>query len=165
MLAAFFGYLVVHVTLYVLLCRQLTAFQRERTILRYHAIPALAVTVLCAAAFLDEPTSERFAEAVIVIGLQGIYSLSFLELWSLAQIGYSLAILMGLDTAQQTGTEPDLKGLEAMGAAKRAGRIKALTRLGLVDADGALLRLTRWGGMGATALNGLARLVNDQRTV
>lgn len=165
MLAEFACYLVVHFSLYVVVCRQRAAFQQERTIFCYHALPALGVTALCVLGVLADPSVDRCAEAAIIVGLQGIYSLSFLELWSLSQIGYSLAILACFQVAHDTGTQPDLGALERVGAAKKAGRIDGLQRLALVETHGALLRLTRRGHIVSAALLSVARLINLKRTV
>ncbi|MBY0527545.1 MAG: hypothetical protein K2R98_29380 [Gemmataceae bacterium] len=165
MLAVFGFYLGAHLTLYLVLCRHLAAFQRERVIFLYHALPAACVAALCAAAVLDWPSVDTLAQAVIVVGIQGIYSLSFLELWSLSQIGYSLGILMAFEAGRQSGDTPDLRPFEAMGEQKKAGRIEGLTRLGLVNAEGQTLQLTPLGKIGTAALRALGWWINLRRTV
>ncbi len=165
MLAAFAGYIVVHFGCYVLALRHREEFQQEGAIFQYHALPAVAVTLFWIAAVIVSPTSEVIAQAVLVVGLHGIYSLSFLELWSLSQIGYSLGILIECDTAERTDSEPDLAGLEQLGTAKRAGRVDGTQRLGLVKTVGPAVRLTKAGRGVAAALAGLARLVDLKRTL
>jgi hypothetical protein len=160
MLVLFAGYLALHFGLYVLVFRHMTAFRREALIFQYHAVPAVAVVMLAALAVICAPSSERCAEAAIVVGLHGIYSLSFLELWSLAQGGYSLRILMDVAGA---GPAPDWTDLESVGAGKKANRQANLQRLGLLEAQDGRLFLSRRGRFVATALAAIVRLVAPAR--
>ena len=161
MLVAFAIYLVLHFGLYVLIFRHRPAFRNERTIFCYHAWPALGVGGVTVGVLLMEPS--RFAEVAIVLCLLGIYSLTFLELWSLAEGSYALSILLSVYAAEQTGIPPDLATLERIGATKKADRIGGLEHLGLVEAQGGLLHLTRTARIVTPALAGLARLIALQR--
>jgi hypothetical protein len=161
MVALFAGYLALHFGLYVLVFRHLAAFRRESLIFRYHAFSALASATVAALAVAWNPSAERWAEATLVVGLHGIYSLSFLELWSLAQGGYSLRILMDLE---RVGPAPDWAILEEIGAAKKANRLANLQRLGLLQAQDGRLFLSRRGRWVAAALAGIVRLINQHHS-
>jgi len=106
------------------------------------------------------PTDEQVAGAVMIVGLQGIYSLSFLELWSLAQGGYSLRILMDWEA---TGRTPDWTGLQRIGAAKKANRLASLQRLSLLLTHQSNFSLSRRGRLVAAALAGVNRLIGQKQ--
>lgn len=163
MLAAFAVYLLLHFGLYVLFFRHQPLFREERTIFRYHAGAALAFTALTAVMLALQPAWERLYESILVISLLGIYSLTFLELWSLAQGSYALSILASVATAERTGGKPNLTALEKIGAAKKVGRLEGLQHLGLVDKDRDRLTLTPRGHKVATALAGLAGFIALKR--
>jgi hypothetical protein len=83
------------------------------------------------------------ADVILVGSLHGIYSLSFLELWALADGGYSLAILESL--ARGDGQRASLAGMEQLGVTKNEGRLADLERTGLVESHAAGYRLTAAG--------------------
>jgi hypothetical protein len=163
MLAVFAAYLAGHLALYVTILRYQAAFQRERTVLLYHALPGLLVVATAVGALIVSFDLDTLARIALVVGLHGIYSLSFLELWTLTQIGFSLAILAAHQEAERTGKAPDWSGLERTGAGKKAGRILELQRAGLVAEAGGIYHLSGRGRLVAGALAGLARLTNLNR--
>lgn len=145
MLLIFGCWVLLHFALYVLVLRQHNAFQRERVIFLYHLLPAIGVTVLVGGILLIWPTSSNFLKAVSVLALQGCYSLTFLELWSLSQIGYSIDILMRCDTARARNRSFDATEFERVGAGKKAERLEGLLRLGLATPGVRGYRLSRSG--------------------
>jgi hypothetical protein len=156
----FLGYLLAHLLVYVLLVRRLALFRREPAILLYHAAPAAAVAALAVGALVAAPGTDSLSRAALLLSLQGIYSLSFLELWSLAKGGYSLHILTHFVAAGGTATPTDLAPVCDLGAGKRAQRIASLLRLRLIERNGGIFRLTRRGRNAAAVLGCIARLVN-----
>ncbi|HJT78345.1 MAG TPA: hypothetical protein VJ739_14170 [Gemmataceae bacterium] len=160
MVLLFFGYVAAHFAAYVLLFRHRAAFRRERPIFLYHAGPALAVTLTALALALAAPTPGRLAAFVLVVSLHGVYSISFLELWSLAQGGYSVNMLGWFERANAAGARPDLAELETIGSGKKADRLGGLQRLGLLQPHGPGYRLTGRGRLVAAALYGILRLAN-----
>jgi hypothetical protein len=162
MLLAFLAYLPCHLLAYVLLVRHLAWFRREAGIFLYHAVPAAAASACCLALLLVEPTAAHACEAVLAISLQGIYSMSFLELWSLTEGGYSLHMLARFWAAGGTATAADLALLEGLGSGKRSARLAGLLRLALVWADGDRVRLTGRGRVVAGLLRGVAWAVNHK---
>lgn len=144
MIILFFIYLLVHLALYALVLRQRPVFHGELPIFLYHALPAAFVALLAVGAIAFEPSVDRLLQATLFLALQGIYSISFLELWSLAQGGYSIQILIQLESARRAGAPPDLAPLEQVGASKKRDRLRGLRNL-------ALVRPKSGGGYGLTA--------------
>ncbi len=159
MLAAFAAYLGLHLAAYVAVLRGLALFRTEKGIFLYHFVSAvLACSAALVVAFVD-PAGFGLAGFVIVLSVHGIYSLSFLEVWSLAQGGYSLSIIAGVAQAVDRGTEPDFSGLAAIGRAKQSDRVAALESLRLVTSSAGQLGLTARGVAVAGALRALTRWV------
>jgi hypothetical protein len=154
------AYFALHFLLYILVLRRLGAFRREKVIFFYHAGPAICLAACAAAAVVLRPSADRLAGAALVVSLQGIYSLSFLELWSLAQGGYSLSILNYFESARRAGRPGDPADLEAIGESKKSDRLAALERLSLVQPTGPRYALTRRGRVVSTVLRGVTRLAN-----
>lgn len=155
MIAAFGLYLLAHAALYVAVLRRLEWLRRERGMFLYHAVPAGAAALVALGVMAEQP-----ALGVLLLGVLGIYSLSFLEAWSLAQGGYSIRILDAFAEAQDAGERVDLRPLHALGAEKRAARLDGLEGLGLIATEAGTVRLTARGRVAAQGLHGLARLVN-----
>jgi hypothetical protein len=157
--AACGAYLALHFVLYATLLRHGRFASTERGIFLYHFVPAAAWTIAAAAlAFLLPDVSV--AEVFLVAALHGIYSLTFLELWALADGGYSLAILEGLESRKEADERRILDELEQIGATKEQARMADLLRMGLVEERGGEYRLTPSGRVAAAAIAALARLSN-----
>jgi hypothetical protein len=154
----FLAYLLAHLLLYVLVVRHRPWFRRELAILLFHAAPAAAAASFVVAAVAAHPGPSRLCQAVAVLSMQGIYSLSFLELWALADGGYSLHILARFSSAGETASA--LATLGELGAGKRSNRLAGLGRMGLIRAAGDSFVLTRKGRALAALLWCLARAVN-----
>jgi hypothetical protein len=159
-LTAFAVYLVAHLAAYVAWLRRLAPLRTEKGIFLYHFGSAVTAGVVAVVAAFMDPAAFGVAGCVLVLSAHGIYSLSFLELWSLAQGGYSLSIIAGIAQAEAAGTEPDFSGLAAIGAAKQADRVAALERLGLVSKAGEHISLTPRGSAIAAVLHALRRWVD-----
>jgi len=136
------AYLVLHLAFYVVALRNLRAFGSERVIFLYHVVPALVLMLITAVtvAIARDPTTLAFG--VMAISLQGLYSLSFLELWALSDGGYSLQILEHL---AHTPGSFDARGMKEIGASKRSDRLQAAMNLGFVETNGKSFALTRVG--------------------
>ncbi len=160
MLTAFAVYLTAHLAAYVLWLRRLELLRTEKGIFLYHFGSAVITGVAAVIAAFIDPAAFGIAGCVLVLSAHGIYSLSFLELWSLAQGGYSLSIIAGIAQAEAAGTEPDFSGLAAIGASKQADRVAALERLGLIATTGERITLTPRGSAIAAVLHALRRWVD-----
>jgi hypothetical protein len=139
------AYLALHLAAYVVKLRDLPAFGQEATIFGYHLWSAVLVSGLSLVAWLSAPSMERFAVAVAAISLHGIYSTSFLELWSLAEGGYSLSILRLLRDARLTGRVVEATTLQAIGARKKGSRLQGVLKLRLAREHGEQFELTPLG--------------------
>lgn len=154
------AYLAAHFGIYAVMLRARAPFRTERGIFLYHAVSygMLGLSVLLAGALRRDPAS--LPALVFAAGLHGVYSLSFLELWSLSQGSYSLQILEVLD--RDPGIEPaGLARLGVVGRDKQADRRQDLLKLGMVDRGG---NLTLIGRGSALCLRLLLWLSNGRPT-
>ena len=116
MILAFSSYLLLHFALYATALRHGKALASETRILLYHFAPAvLWMAVLAVLALLG---AVPLGLVVLLGGIHGIYSLTFLELWALSDGGYSLAIMECLDCRKDVDEEIVLDHLFALGVAK-----------------------------------------------
>ena len=151
------AYLAAHFALYVVVLRNLPAFGTERTIFVYHAVPALLLGLATAVVVFIAQDLATVAAGVLAISLQGLYSLSFLELWALSDGGYSLQILEHVAT---TRTTFDASGMEEIGAGKRTDRLQAALDLHLVETHGSAFGLTTIGRLVAGTFAAILWLIN-----
>lgn len=155
------GYIVVHFAVYALLLRRARALKTERGIFLYHAVSYVLLAGLTAFLGWWWRGAEIGAGVLFVAGLHGVYSLSFLELWSLAQGSYSLAILTRVAALGGTAAPAELTGLQAVGSSKQQDRIESLKRLGLLRPDG---RPGTTGRIAAHLLRALLGISNGRIT-
>jgi hypothetical protein len=148
------AYLLVHLAAYILVLRDLPAFSREKTIFLYHLISALAMTLV--AVVLVGVQGLPLALGVALVAAHAIYSMTFLELWSLAEGGFSLTILRAVSEAERAHTALDLQRLHGVGSSKRGNRVGGMIGLGLARQVGDTLELTRAGHVLARALRAIA---------
>ena len=159
MLLAIAAYLAAHFAAYVVVLRHQASLRSEKGIFLYHFASAVFVGLAGAVFAVLEPDRFGLSGLVLVLSLHGIYSLSFLELWSLAQGGYSLSIIASVAQAEASGGEPDFLALAAIGEAKQDDRVAALERLGLISGRGGRITLTVRGRGIAFLLHALRRWV------
>lgn len=160
MLAAFAAYLFAHFAAYVLVVRRLDTFRTERGIFFYHIVSAISACLVAAIAAYIDLEGFGLEEFVIIFSVHGIYSLSFLEVWSLSQGGYSLSILAEVERANSAGTDPDFSTLVNIGHSKQVDRISGLDKLSLVNVSDSRLNLTPRGVLPAKLLYKLRRWVD-----
>jgi hypothetical protein len=153
------AYLALHLAFYVVALRNLPAFGSERVIFLYHAVPALVLVLIVAVTLAIAPDATTLAFGVLVISIQGLYSLSFLELWALSDGGYSLQILEHL--ANSPGPF-DASRMKEIGAGKRTDRLQAAIHLGFVETNGKTFALTRVGRPIAGLFAGVLWLTNSK---
>ena len=155
-------YLAAHLILYFAVLRHLPAFRSERGIFLYHALSALAVSFVVVASLFVPGSDTDLAWVVAVIALHGIYSTTFLEVWSLAEGGFSLQIVEQVERAEREGREPDSEALRAIGVAKQGNRLAGLAAIGLVRQEAGRVSLTPVGRVIASCFALLAWLTNVQ---
>jgi len=150
-------YLVAHFALYALWLRHVAFVSTEKGIFLYHFVPAASWVLVLGTLWLTGP-AVSLAEVILVAGLHGIYSLTFLELWALADGGYSLAILERLESRGEADEPSILAELEGLGGEKRAARLADLLRMGLVEEHDGRYGLTPPGRVAAAFIAVIARL-------
>ncbi|MGO8867115.1 MAG: hypothetical protein ACLQME_11495 [Alphaproteobacteria bacterium] len=154
------AYLVLHLALYLALLRHLAGFRREATIFAYHAISSCLYS---AAVLLPGVLAGSYRLLVAGLGLvmlHGLYSITFLELWSLSQISYSIAILA--EVRRRGSATPDtlVDEFARTGEAKKTERLRSLSALGLLCLDDGRYRLTGRGELVGGAIRMLRWLAN-----
>jgi len=155
------GFIGGHLLLYLALLRHLRLFEREVTIAAYHGVAVIIVIAVVIAAFARGAIG--FAALTGLLALQSIYSMSFLELWSLAEGSYSLQILAELSRRDSISREELIAACAAIGAQKTRRRLDYLLGLKLLtnSADGCL-RPSILGGMIVRPLRIVRRLTTVQ---
>ena len=153
-------WLACHFLIYAAVLRDMPLFQTERGIFLYHLTSA---AVFMAAALVILPIrrdGEAFSVASALVAAHGIYSISFLELWSLAQGSYSLSI-MGRGRSDRIPSRAELIDcFSRIGNAKKADRLSALEGSQLVRLDGNHWRLNGSGAIVASMLRSLLWLAD-----
>jgi hypothetical protein len=154
-------YVGVHFILYLAVFREREAFTSERVIFAYHCVSfALLSTAFVAAVLIYRVT---IADAATALGLHGLYSLSFLELWSLAEGSYSISILRQSAQFQCAELASNVAALERVGDVKRAQRTDGMQRLGLVRWREGRLELTAVGRLVLAGLRVIDWTANTNR--
>jgi hypothetical protein len=160
LLTLFGAYLAAHFLAYVVFLRHAARLRTEQGIFFYHFASAVLTGLAGLTAAVAELDGFGFVGLVLVLSVHGIYSLSFLELWSLAQGGYSLSVLRSIERAEASGAEPDFSHLERIGETKQRERLAGLEQLGLIATNDNQAALTDRGGAIATLLRGLLRWID-----
>jgi hypothetical protein len=119
----------------------------EKNIFWWHAGSWLLFLFLgCTQLWLSSP-ENKFTMAAVMLGLSlhGIYSLSFLELWSLTQASYSLQLLAA--KAQKDRPDTPIHKGTAIGRQKLDERSKSLLQIGLITRQGLPSRYGKMAGL------------------
>jgi hypothetical protein len=151
-------FIALNFFLYTLVLRHVRAFGSERLIFLYQVLSFLALPIVLLA--LGPAVTDVSASLVAATSLHAIYSLSFLELWSLSEGSYSLRMV---DRVERLGVMPedtDTSDLEKIGASKKSARLQSLVGLGIAKRDGERYLLTSRGRIAAIPLRFLVWLVN-----
>ena len=154
------GYIAAHFLAYVLFLRHRPAFRQERVIFLYHFVPACIYFAFASLPMLISFDPSAVLTTVGLISGHGIYSLSFLELWSLADGSYSVSILIFAKAEGKLSPVAAVTRLARLGDAKKSDRLAALSRLGLSRHDGEVWALTGRGQIMASFLRSLLWLAN-----
>ena len=108
----------------------------EKAIFLYHMIYGIAVTGAFGLWAFAVGGSEAWTWFACAAMLHGIYSLSFLELWALADDSYSLAIMEIISRGGGASGPALMQRLEAIGMGEQTSRLDALRAIGLVRQTG-----------------------------
>ena len=147
------SYLALHFLLYVCLLRDRPLFQSERGIFLYHFVSTVLFTAGALAASLARFSDAALAGAIGLIATHCIYSISFLELWSLAEGSYSMSILTGIASQGTLSRETLIEAFAGIGDAKKANRLAVLSKMSLARHEGNHWRLNARGRLLADALD------------
>ncbi len=123
--------------------RVLRPVRSEGAIFLLHVAAFVGFTLVAAASYVLWPDISATV-AVGAVSLNAIYCLSFLELWSLAEGGYSIGMLKSLKQRPQA-REQMAEAAAAVGDRKRENRIQALQDLALVSDEAGTFTLTPRG--------------------
>lgn len=158
------GYLALHGLLYFVVLRTLPAFTSERGVFLYHFCSGVLFTLAAGICWLWAPATEiTTALAVGTVMLHGVYSLSFLEVWSLTEGGYSLQIMRAIGESDAAGQPLSVSQLEEVGRGKQSSRTASLEAFGWITRAGGPFRLTPRGRLVATVLYGLRSAVSTRQ--
>jgi hypothetical protein len=153
-------WLACHFLIYVAVLRNRPLFQTERGIFLYHLTSAALFVAAALVIVLVRRDGEAFSVACALVAAHGIYSISFLELWSLAQGSYSLSI-MGQGRSDKVPTRTDLvDAFSRIGNAKKADRLSGLQGSNLIRLEGNHWKLNGYGATVASVLRRLLWLAN-----
>jgi hypothetical protein len=153
-------YLLAHFLLYVFVLRHQHNFRTEKGIFLYHLISAMVCVFVSAVIILVRRDGEAFSVACALVAAHGIYSISFLELWSLAQGSYSLSIMGQRGSDRGLSRAELVDSFSRIGNAKKADRLSGLEGSQLIRLDGNYWKLTGSGAIIATMLRSLLWLAN-----
>jgi hypothetical protein len=152
--------LACHFLMYVAVLRHRPLFQTEKGIFLYHLTSAAVFVAAALLILFILRDSEAFSVAFALVAAHGIYSISFLELWSLAQGSYSLSI-MGQGRSDRAPTRAELvDSFSRIGNAKKADRLSGLQGSQLIRLDGNRWKLNGSGATVASLLKSLLWLAN-----
>ena len=127
----------------------------ERRIFRFHVASFAALTIVVA---FFVASGASIATGAGALSLHGIYSLSFLELWSLSEGGFSVIALLKL-SLKPVCRASLLAELGTIGQRKKDDRLQKLISGGLISGD-AILTLTERGRWAANAVLFLRSIAN-----
>lgn len=138
-------YVPAHLAAYVAFVRGSSWGKTERGIFLYHFCSFLtfAATTMALCAF----HGFDIGIWISVLAFHGIYSLTFLELWSLTQGSYSLQLL---EAAAKNGDLPHLRKLSELrelGDSKIEQRLASLSALHLIRGQAKNIKLTLLGSI------------------
>jgi hypothetical protein len=151
-------FVALNFIVYTLVLRHSRAFSRERVIFLYQVLSFLALPVLLLT--VRNPDPEPIPAMVAALSVHAIFSLSFLELWSLSEGSYSLRMVDRVERLRVMPTGADFSDLEKIGASKKAVRLESLVGLGLARREQERYTLTTLGSVVAIPLRCLVWLAN-----
>lgn len=152
-------YLLAHFLIYVLKLRELPQFETERGIFFYHFTSAILFTTISLVIYAMVSNGPAFVSVLGLVAMHGIYSISFLELWSLAQGSYSISIVSGANQSR----EQLIAAYARIGDEKKSNRLSALVQMSLVQRTENSWQLTGRGRFFATLIAGLLWLVDIRK--
>lgn len=157
-------YLFSNLVAYFVFLRRCHWFCTERGIFFYHLFSTIALTFIVFASTLDQEWHTCITLSIAMASMHGIYSMSFLELWSLAQGSFSFLVLREVDPVKGCDTEYLTRTLSHIGDLKKSQRLNSLFDLGLLQKAGDMVYLTKLGEFVAIFLRVLRWIPNLRNT-
>lgn len=133
-LAFAFVWIALHLSCYFLFIRASTRLNSEKVIVVYHLSSWSILGCVLSAAVLAGGTGGS-VPVVAALGLHGIYSMMFWEIWGSSEGGFSLRIMDQIDRGRLDRMEL-LEYFEKLGHEKRTSRLDDLERFRLVKGIG-----------------------------
>ena len=158
-----FVWIAIHFLVYALWLRNTAFFRREAAIFGYHTASFAALLTVVALTAWIVPGLVDFAPFCAAGAMHAIYSITFLELWSLAEGSISGRILTRFLKAGRPLALADVEHLIAYGAQKKDLRLASAHNLALIAKNGAHWILTPRGRIVATVIRLFAWLNNVDR--
>ncbi|PWU09366.1 MAG: hypothetical protein C5B47_03510 [Verrucomicrobia bacterium] len=154
------SYILSHFVLYIQFVRRSSWGKTERGIFRYHfySVLGFGASVLALCAFYKFGTGLWIS----ALAFHGIYSLSFLELWSLSQGSYSLQLLESIGNESDLSQLRKLSQLQKLGDFKIERRLASLSGLQLIRAQEKNITLTFAGAILASFFRLVAELTGGE---
>ena len=153
----------LHFVTFALVFRRLAVFGSEKVILLYHLLSCAAAGMGVVLWGVWASSPEFFSALLAVIGLHGVYSMSFLVMWSSSEGGFSLRMMKALEGGPRPRSDVADEFI-ALGDTKRVQRLSSLQRSGWVREEGGLYRPTAAGVLLALLLRALHAINNYERT-
>jgi hypothetical protein len=147
------SYLGFHFLLYICILRNQPFFQSERGIFLYHFWSAAVFSMAALATGMAHFGDAAIATSFGLIAAHGIYSTSFLELWSLAQGSYSISILTGVAVRGTLQRARLIDIFTQIGNSKKSDRLSVLSKSSLAYHDDGYWRLSSRGRLLAKVLS------------
>jgi uncharacterized membrane protein len=133
--------IITHILLYFLFFREKA--RTEVKILGYHLSLCLFLVIITSLFIKSQYSS--FSAIILLASIYGIYSLSFLELWTLSQISYSREILLKARNGKISENNDNFITLQNLGEQKRIARLNSLKIKRVVILKNGLWHLTFLG--------------------
>jgi hypothetical protein len=156
-------FIVINFFSYFFYYRNLKVGRTEKGMFLYQLISLLILTAITFLLMHSYGFSSLIKSLIIAISLHSIYSLSFLEIWSLSEGGYSLQILQIIYKNQGSLPENSYKSLVRVGEDKKIKRLVSLEQLGLITYDGNTILLTKNGNIASYIVLFFRRLSNVKK--
>lgn len=152
-------YVLAHFIFYCYKGRNFKVLQTENGIFAFHFYSFCFLGLISLVMSYNLTSNSVLPIFMICCGLHGIYSLSFLEMWSLSQGGFSVGVLQSAPITLD-GNSLVLHKLENIGDIKFASRIGSLNKLGLIRQVDNNIYLTTIGSIGTKFFYLIGKLTN-----
>lgn len=158
------GTVLLHLGAYLVRLRDWRPLKSERGIFLYHFVSFAALAFAAIAFCAAFPGDQVLGAALAALSLHAIYSMSFLELWSLSQISYSIAILDAIERQPGLDWRTVTARFAETGKIKKSSRLLGLENMGMIRKLGGRVELSPRGHAAASVLVALRFIASLKRT-